>query len=104
MLLDGIYHVAWISKDAERLKTFYANVFDAEVGPTQPHGQAPGETMTVIHIGPHTEVNLFISRAMPSRTVRHRCGAAAASTTSVCTRPPKRCPTRSVSGWSTTTP
>ena len=43
MLLDGVNHIAWISKDAERLKTFYARVFDADVGPTRAHGDKPGE-------------------------------------------------------------
>ncbi|MDT7577879.1 MAG: hypothetical protein QOH17_4212 [Pseudonocardiales bacterium] len=59
MLLDGVNHIAWISKDVARLGRFYAEVFDAEVGPTRPHGQEPGETMTVIRIGPHTELNIF---------------------------------------------
>ena len=58
MLLDGINHVAWISKDVARLGRFYAEVFEAEVGPTRPHGQDPGETMTVIRIGRHTELNI----------------------------------------------
>jgi len=60
MLLDGINHIAWLSKDVVRLSRFYAEVFDAEVGPTRPHGQSPGETMTVIRIGPHTELNIFV--------------------------------------------
>jgi hypothetical protein len=59
VLLDGVNHIAWISKDAERLKAFYAKVFDADVGPTRSHGDRPGETMTVIRIGPHTELNIF---------------------------------------------
>src|SRR5689334_7793111 len=59
MLLDGVNHIAWISKDVARLGRFYAEVFDAEVGPTRPHGEAAGETMTVIRIGPHTEQNIF---------------------------------------------
>ncbi len=58
MLLDGVNHIAWISHDIARLGQFYAEVFDAEVGPTRPHGQDPGETMTVIRIGPHTELNI----------------------------------------------
>jgi catechol 2,3-dioxygenase-like lactoylglutathione lyase family enzyme len=58
VLLDGINHVAWISKDVTRLGRFYAEVFDAEVGPTRPHGHDPGETMTIIRIGPHTELNI----------------------------------------------
>lgn len=51
LLLDGVNDIAWISKNAARLG-FYADVFDAEVGPTRPHGENPGETMTVLRIGP----------------------------------------------------
>jgi catechol 2,3-dioxygenase-like lactoylglutathione lyase family enzyme len=58
VLLDGVNHVAWISKDVARLGAFYATVFDAVVGPTRAHG--PGETMTVISIGPSTELNIFV--------------------------------------------
>lgn len=58
MLLDGVNHIAWISKDVERLGRFYADVFDAVVGPTRPH--APGETMTNIDIGPATSLNVFV--------------------------------------------
>lgn len=53
MLLDGVNHIAWISKDVAQLGRFYAEVFDADVGPSRPHGENPGETMTVIRIGPH---------------------------------------------------
>ena len=59
MLLDGINHIALISKDVDRLRTFYTEVFDAEAGPTNPHGAGGGETITVIRIGPHTELNVF---------------------------------------------
>jgi catechol 2,3-dioxygenase-like lactoylglutathione lyase family enzyme len=58
MLLDGVNHVAVVSHDVTRLGEFYARVFDAEVGPTREHG--PGETMTVIRIGPRTELNVFV--------------------------------------------
>lgn len=58
MLLDGVNHIAWISKDVARLGAFYAEVFDAEIGPTRPHGEEPGETMTTIRIGPRTELNI----------------------------------------------
>jgi catechol 2,3-dioxygenase-like lactoylglutathione lyase family enzyme len=58
VLLDGINHVALISRDVAALGRFYAEVFEAEVGPTRPHGQDPGETMTNIRIGPHTELNV----------------------------------------------
>lgn len=60
MLLDGVNHVALISEDVARLGRFYAEVFDAEVGPTRPHGENGEETMTVIRIGPHTELNVFV--------------------------------------------
>jgi catechol 2,3-dioxygenase-like lactoylglutathione lyase family enzyme len=58
MLLDGVNHIAWISGDVDRLGRFYERVFDAVVGPTRPHG--PGETMTVIDIGPATQLNVFV--------------------------------------------
>ncbi len=58
MLLDGVNHIAWISKDVDRLGRFYTTVFDAVVEPTREHG--PGETMTVIDIGPTTQLNIFV--------------------------------------------
>ncbi|WP_428342989.1 VOC family protein [Mycobacterium sp.] len=62
MLLNGINHLAVISKDIDKLGVFYAEVFEAEVGPTKPHGDAGDETMTTIRIGPHTELNVFTIR------------------------------------------
>jgi catechol 2,3-dioxygenase-like lactoylglutathione lyase family enzyme len=58
MLLNGVNHIAWISKDVDRLGRFYTKVFDAVVGPTHDHG--PGETMTIIDIGPATQLNIFV--------------------------------------------
>ncbi len=58
MLLNGVNHIAWISKDADRLGRFCEQVFDAVIGPTRPH--APGETMTVIDIGPATQLNVLV--------------------------------------------
>ncbi len=58
MLLDGVNHIAWISKDVKRLGQFYERVFDAKVGRTRKHGR--GETMTVIDIGPTTRLNIFV--------------------------------------------
>lgn len=60
MLLNAINHIATLSNDVERLGAFYAQVFDAEVGPTLAHGEDSGETMTTIRIGPHTELNVFV--------------------------------------------
>ncbi|HSK59706.1 MAG TPA: VOC family protein [Actinomycetospora sp.] len=59
MLLDGVDHIACLTHDPARLGAFYAAVFDAEIGPTRPHGQQGEETMTVMRIGPHTELNVF---------------------------------------------
>lgn len=65
MLLNGINHVALISKDIDRIRAFYGEVFDAEVGPTKPHGDDGGETMTTIRIGPTTELNVFTIEGNP---------------------------------------
>jgi hypothetical protein len=46
MLLDRIHHLAVISKDIDKLRVFYTGVFEAEVGPTEPHGDEGDETMT----------------------------------------------------------
>jgi catechol 2,3-dioxygenase-like lactoylglutathione lyase family enzyme len=65
MLLNGINHIALISKDIDALRAFYTEVFDAEVGPTKPHGDQGDETMTTIRIGPHTELNVFTIAGNP---------------------------------------
>lgn len=65
MLLNGINHIALISKDIDALRAFYTEVFDAEVGPTKPHGDQGHETMTTIRIGPHTELNVFTIEGNP---------------------------------------
>jgi catechol 2,3-dioxygenase-like lactoylglutathione lyase family enzyme len=67
MLLKDINHIAiaLISKDIDALRAFYTDVFDAEVGPTKPHGDQGDETMTTIRIGPHTELNVFTIEGNP---------------------------------------
>ena len=60
MLLDGFNHVAVLTNDTERLQRFYTEVFDAEIvrdGPETP--EQTDVRMTVIHIGPHSELNVF---------------------------------------------
>ena len=57
MLLDGVNHVAIITKDSERLHTFYRDVFDATVGRDGPAG--PGMRLSFINVGPHSELNVF---------------------------------------------
>ena len=57
MLLDGINHVAIMTNDTDRFHAFYREVFDAEAGADFAAG--PGMRLTFVHIGPHTEINLF---------------------------------------------
>ena len=57
MLLDGVNHVAVLTKDTERLHAFYREVFDASVSHDAPAG--PGMRLSFIDIGPHTELNVF---------------------------------------------
>jgi catechol 2,3-dioxygenase-like lactoylglutathione lyase family enzyme len=60
MLLDGFNHVAVLTNDTERLQRFSTEVFDAEIvrdGPETP--EQTDVRMTVIHIGPHSELNVF---------------------------------------------
>jgi catechol 2,3-dioxygenase-like lactoylglutathione lyase family enzyme len=60
VLTDGLNHVAVVTNDTDRLKEFYTTVFDAELAHdgAEPGGP-PGTRMSVIYIGPHTELNVF---------------------------------------------
>jgi catechol 2,3-dioxygenase-like lactoylglutathione lyase family enzyme len=58
MLTNGIDHVATITADSDRLQKFLIDVFEATVefdGPEYPGGPR----MTVINVGPSTELNVF---------------------------------------------
>jgi catechol 2,3-dioxygenase-like lactoylglutathione lyase family enzyme len=57
VLTDGINHVAIITADTDRLHAFYREVFEAEIGGDVPEG--PGGRLSFVHIGPHTELNVF---------------------------------------------
>jgi catechol 2,3-dioxygenase-like lactoylglutathione lyase family enzyme len=60
MLTSGLHHVATITKDADRLQTFYREVFDAVVisdGSEFPGGKGP--RLTIIAIGEFCELNVF---------------------------------------------
>lgn len=57
MLVDGLHHVAVLTKDTDRFHRFYQEVFDAEIGPERI--ERPGYLLTFVDIGAHTEVNLF---------------------------------------------
>ena len=75
MLLDGINHVAIVADGTDRLQHFYADTF----GATGSHDIEPGPGMrlSIIHIGPHTELNVFEMSgvAAPSWTTATRDSA-----------------------------
>jgi catechol 2,3-dioxygenase-like lactoylglutathione lyase family enzyme len=60
MLLNGFNHVAVLTRDTERLQAFYAEVFGAEILRDGPEtDDKPDVRMTVIHVGPSSELNVF---------------------------------------------
>jgi catechol 2,3-dioxygenase-like lactoylglutathione lyase family enzyme len=67
MLLDGVNHVAVITDDTERFVRFYEEVFDATVSHQEQIG--PG-TLTIVDIGPRTELNVFEVAAEAGDLVR----------------------------------
>jgi catechol 2,3-dioxygenase-like lactoylglutathione lyase family enzyme len=56
MLLDGINHVAIITEDTDRFVRFYEEVFDAKVSSRE---EIPPGTLTMVDVGPRTELNVF---------------------------------------------
>jgi catechol 2,3-dioxygenase-like lactoylglutathione lyase family enzyme len=60
MLTSGFNHVAILTSDTERLQSFYTEVFDAVVLRDGPEfDDEPDVRMTVIHVGPSAELNVF---------------------------------------------
>ncbi len=60
MLLNGFNHVAVLTNDTERLQAFYTEVFEAQVLRDGPEvDEHPEVRMTVIHVGPTAELNVF---------------------------------------------
>jgi catechol 2,3-dioxygenase-like lactoylglutathione lyase family enzyme len=60
LLLNGFNHVAVLTGDSTRLQRFYVEVFEAEVVRDGPEtDDQPEVRMTVIHIGPSAELNVF---------------------------------------------
>jgi catechol 2,3-dioxygenase-like lactoylglutathione lyase family enzyme len=57
MLLDGVNHVAIITKDTDRLHAFYREVFDAHV--SHDLTDIPGGRLSFIDVGPYSELNVF---------------------------------------------
>ena len=57
MLLDGVNHVAVLTRDTERLSRFYTDIFDAP--PARSIEQQPGFKLSLIDIGDGRELNVF---------------------------------------------
>jgi catechol 2,3-dioxygenase-like lactoylglutathione lyase family enzyme len=57
VLLDGVNHVAVMTKDTDRFLAFYQEVFEATVA--QDGDGPPGMRFTIVDIGPHRELNVF---------------------------------------------
>lgn len=57
MLLDGVNHVAILTKDADRLHAFYREVFDAGVRADISEGE--GVRLSFLEIGAGRELNVF---------------------------------------------
>lgn len=58
MLTNGLDHVAVITSDSDRLQRFYIDVFGATVE-SDGEEYPGGPRLTVINIGPSTELNVF---------------------------------------------
>jgi catechol 2,3-dioxygenase-like lactoylglutathione lyase family enzyme len=56
MLLDGINHVGMLTNDTARLVAFYRDIFGATAREVERNDEM---TLTFIHVGPHTELNVF---------------------------------------------
>jgi catechol 2,3-dioxygenase-like lactoylglutathione lyase family enzyme len=57
MLLNGVNHVAILTRDTDRLHAFYREIFDATI--SYDHVEAPGMRLSFIDVGPATELNVF---------------------------------------------
>lgn len=57
MLLDGVNHVAVLTRDTERLSRFYTDIFDAPAARTIE--QQAGFRLSLIDIGDGRELNVF---------------------------------------------
>jgi catechol 2,3-dioxygenase-like lactoylglutathione lyase family enzyme len=57
MLLNGVNHVAILTADAERLHTFYRDVFDATV--SYEKDTPEGFRLSFVDVGPYSQLNVF---------------------------------------------
>jgi catechol 2,3-dioxygenase-like lactoylglutathione lyase family enzyme len=57
VLLNGVNHVAILTKDTDRLVAFYRDIFEAELDGQQEEGE--GAHLTFVRIGESSELNVF---------------------------------------------
>jgi catechol 2,3-dioxygenase-like lactoylglutathione lyase family enzyme len=57
MLLNGVNHVAILTADAERLHTFYRDVFEATV--LYEKDTPDGFQLSFVDVGPYSQLNVF---------------------------------------------
>ena len=67
MLTDGIYHVAVLTSDTDRLCAFYQSMFGAAIEHQMDIGD--GARLTLLRIGPSSELNVF---ELPGNTEAER--------------------------------
>jgi len=61
MPLNGVNHIAVLTKDMERFIRFYEEAFGAKVlRDTKDHGGNPGERMVVMSLGGPSHFNVFV--------------------------------------------
>jgi catechol 2,3-dioxygenase-like lactoylglutathione lyase family enzyme len=59
MLLNGFNHVGMLTNDTDRLHAFYKDVFDATVLRDGAASEGADVRMSIVQIGPFTELNVF---------------------------------------------
>ena len=60
MLLDGVNHIALLTRDMDRFIRFYQEVFDAQVVHDNPHHAGHvGERMVIMALGGQSAFNVF---------------------------------------------
>lgn len=71
MLLNGVNHVAVLTKDSDRFHTFYRDVFEATVSHDMAIG--PGMRLSIVDIGPSPRSTCSNSTPTAKRITRRRC-------------------------------
>ena len=82
MLLNGINHIAVLTKDTDALHAFYREVFDATI--SRDDTTQPGFRFSLVDVGPYSELNVFEIADNSEAEQQTPMFARASSTTSAC--------------------